>query len=710
MKRKNREDTSGPQTYYSTSKSPAKGKPLADHLKVSTKSADNINCRNCGKDNHITKNCRWLGLPRCDQCGWFGNNHTCRQQKRKADSDNGGRPKRAKQEQVHHAAEEEGTSGGCNSSSSNEIVFTTEEADGACNFDYYNPLNGEDNDERLLFYDWLADSATTSHVTNMRDAFSTFEPLTKSVSGVGNAQASAKGKGNIKITTKVVGREFHLTLKDVLYIPTNPQNLISLGRWDKSGGTYTGSQGILTMNTGDGQTVIKGKRISNNLYRLNNFTIQKLSANNQEQDVQIFNVTEPPASWETWHCRFGHLGKSSIQALADNNLVTGLNIDLQSPKYDCEACTQAKQHVAPFPKEAMMTITKPGELTHTDLWGKYPVQSIHGNQYFHTFLDDSTKRPGVRFLKHKNDSAQAIRDYVTYVKARGMHPHAFRCDQGKEFINDELIHWLKGQGIELQMTAPYSPSQNGAAERLNRTLVELARAMMIAQNVPMFLWEYTIQHAAYLRERAPAQALLGKTPYEAWNSIKPDVSHLREFSSPVYILLQEQKRRPKLLPRSKQQIFVGYDDGSKSVKYYNPETRKVLTSRNFKFLTHLPPAVEDPEIIQIDPVIPREGEPGIDTLNAPENEHKRQRDSSESQEDGSPQRKLRTKAPVNYKHLNSPFPHEGDDNNTYFSIVYQATLGPDDPNTLREAKTFKDWPEWDKAIRVELEQLVMVYL
>jgi hypothetical protein len=43
-------------------------------------------------------------------------------------------------------------------------------------------------------------------------------------------------------------------------------------------------------------------------------------------------------------------------------------------------------------------------------------------------------------------------------------------------------------------------------------------------------------------------------------------------------LLQGQKEQPKMLPKSKQHIFVGFDDGSKSVKYYNAKTCKVLTS------------------------------------------------------------------------------------------------------------------------------------
>jgi len=108
-----------------------------------------------------------------------------------------------------------------------------------------------------------------------------------------------------------------------------------------------------------------------------------------------------------------------------------------------------------------------------------------------------------------------LKDYVTYLEAHGFRPQAFCCDEGHEFVTNALKMWLHSKGIELQTTAPYSPSQNGAAERLNQTLVERARAMMIARDVPMFLWEYAIRHAAYLRDCTPTKALAGKTPYEA---------------------------------------------------------------------------------------------------------------------------------------------------------------------------------------------------
>jgi len=179
-----------------------------------------------------------------------------------------------------------------------------------------------------------------------------------------------------------------------LYIPNNPQNLLSLGRWDKAGGNYHGGQGILTMNMKDGEPVIKGTQINNHLYRLIDFSIRKPGETIPIPTIaisQTFNATDSSKSWKVWHCRFGHLGKSSIRKLYEKNLITGLDIDLQSPRYDCEACTVAKQNVTPFPKDSETKPTKPGEVTHMDLWGKYSYQSIHSNYYFHTFLDDSTR-------------------------------------------------------------------------------------------------------------------------------------------------------------------------------------------------------------------------------------------------------------------------------------------------------------------------------
>jgi len=137
----------------------------------------------------------------------------------------------------------------------------------------------------------------------------------------------------------------------------------------------------------------------------------------------------------------------------------------------------------------------------------------------------------------------------------------------------------------IQETAPYSPSQNGVAERSNRTLVELAWAMINTQQLSTFLCLHTVQHVAYLCNRAHTRALDNMTPLEGWTGEKLNISHLWEFGTPVWILHQGLHKGHKYEPKLWQKIFIGFDNGLKSVKYYNAETQKILTSRNYHFLT-----------------------------------------------------------------------------------------------------------------------------
>jgi hypothetical protein len=130
-------------------------------------------------------------------------------------------------------------------------------------------------DECLIYYNWLADSATTSHVTNQHDAFKTFKPLNGiTVSGVENVKEKAKGRGTVVLISYYDGHKYMLELQDVLYIPTNRNNLLSLGKWDKGGGQYVGGKGVLTLITKDGKLVVYGTKVENNLYCLNVITSQ----------------------------------------------------------------------------------------------------------------------------------------------------------------------------------------------------------------------------------------------------------------------------------------------------------------------------------------------------------------------------------------------------------------------------------------------------
>ena len=71
---------------------------------------------------------------------------------------------------------------------------------------------------------------TTLHIANQREAFITYKPLTgKTITGVGNNKANVEGQGTIELESYYNGHKYLLRLDDVLYIPSNRNNLISLG-------------------------------------------------------------------------------------------------------------------------------------------------------------------------------------------------------------------------------------------------------------------------------------------------------------------------------------------------------------------------------------------------------------------------------------------------------------------------------------------------
>jgi Integrase core domain len=342
-------------------------------------------------------------------------------------------------------------------------------------------------------------------------------------------------------------------------------------------------------------------------------------------------------------------------------------------------------------------------------YGKYAVRSNNNNQYYLLFVDDAKHYATVDFVKEKSDASQGVINYLTHLITQGRTPKAIQIDCGREFVNEELDTWCKEHGIEIHFTAPYSPSQNGVAERMNRTLVELSRAMLIANNLPEFLWEYAVLHAAYLRNRSYTQHLANSTPYQGWHNIKPNVSYLREFGAPIWILLQGQKEQRKMLPKSKHQAYVGFNDSARAVKYYNAETRKVLTSRNFGNITP-PDNPTPPEPIELTPNMPHEGETGgsmppMGVTGSDDRTHnlepKRKRKRNEIEEDdvniNAPQktRGIRT----DYQHLHDPFPEE-EEEETFLSMEEAfAIIAGDKLTSLKEAKDSPEWPEWEEPCK-----------
>jgi len=213
-------------------------------------------------------------------------------------------------------------------------------------------------------------------------------------------------------------------------------------------------------------------------------------------------------------------------------------------------------------------------------------KSTIGFKYFATFTDDNTRYSVAYSLLNKEASTilTAFSDYQKRAE-KIHHPlkiKALRTDGGTEYLGEMSIH-LNKRAIEHQMTTHYSPESNGVAERLNRTLNEMAMSMLFAANLPDTLWPQAIGTAVYIRNRLPHSALKGDTtPFELWTGHKPSLAHLCTFGCKVYVHVPKAKGK-KYGPKSQVCYLVGYGESDGIYKVYDPKSNKVHRVRNVVF-------------------------------------------------------------------------------------------------------------------------------
>ena len=100
-----------------------------------------------------------------------------------------------------------------------------------------------------------------------------------------------------------------------------------------------------------------------------------------------------------------------------------------------------------------------------------------------------------------------------------------RSDRGGEY-EAPFGDFCSKNGIIHQTTAPYSPQQNGVAERKNRTLKEMMNALLLSSGLPQNSWGEAILSANYILNRIPHKKT-NKSPYELWKGRRPSYKYLK---------------------------------------------------------------------------------------------------------------------------------------------------------------------------------------
>lgn len=246
------------------------------------------------------------------------------------------------------------------------------------------------------------------------------------------------------------------------------------------------------------------------------------------------------------------------------------------PPSTCVICIKAKQlrQISRVPVERTK---RPFELVHSDLCGPITPPSMAGARYFIVYADDYSRYSWVYFLRTKSADEVTSRFQEFQHLVERQWPDwpikRFWCDNGRgEYDNGFFRGILWVSGISYEPSPPYTQHKKGVSERLIRTLVTKARAMMIDSRLDDPFWAEAVNTASYLHARSPSRSIGGKTPYQMLHGTTPVLNHLRRFGCIVYNLIPKELRVGKFAPRSVECVFVGYVGNTAKIwRLWNPD-------------------------------------------------------------------------------------------------------------------------------------------
>lgn len=547
----------------------------------------------------------------------------------------------------------------------------------------------------------LVDCGATTHMINDATKFKTVDKNFKPENHVIELADGTKVKGMAKMRGDAEiyildseGRQVKTRLKQALFVPSFPQNIFSV-----KAATANGAE--LHFKNGDNWLFHKNGtkfevKVYGRLYYLNTVENENVDEIYGCHDIQ------------TWHRILGHCNLDDVAKL--EKVVKGMTIKgkQEGSNQNCEVCIQGKftQNRNRQADAKAKTIL---ELVHTDLCGPIEPVGKDGYKYAITFTDDYSGMIFPYFIKAKSGTTKATEKFIADVAPYGK-IKCIRSDNGTEFTGQPFQTLLRSNGIRHETSAPYSPHQNGTAERGWRTLFEMSRCMLLESKLPKHLWTYAVQTAAQIRNRCYSRRL-EQTPYCVFTGKTPDLSNMKVFGSECYVYKQDKK---KLDSRCEKGIFLGYDKYSPAYNVYYPEVGKIQKHRLIKCLTKSSADSQTqtdfdvrnvfeihkntpPNMVDQNEVEPKASvEPNLDEFTGA--------DSTESTQEGEEVRypTRQRKAPEYLKDYQCKTECDNDDDEgvDYF---YKVAYGV--PITFKEAMDSKKSKMWKNAMREEMNSL-----
>nr|GEX85449.1 zinc finger, CCHC-type [Tanacetum cinerariifolium] len=247
-----------------------------------------------------------------------------------------------------------------------------------------------------------------------------------------------------------------------------------------------------------------------------------------------------------------------------------------------------KHSRTPFSNQDKFRSKNPLDLVYRDLCGPISLATHSDKKFIFLLVDECTRFMWAYFLTSKDQALSTFKEFRQKIEMEmRMKVRMLRTDRGGEFTSNEFNKYCKENRIARQLTAPYSPQQNGVVERRNRTVLSTTRSMMKVMKLPLTFWAEAVRHAIYILNRVLTRTMEDKTPYEALYNRKPNMENLLIFGCTAYAKITTPHLK-KLDDRSIPLIYLGVEEGSKACRPYNPITKKKHVSRDVKFMETKP--------------------------------------------------------------------------------------------------------------------------
>ncbi|GJQ97550.1 retrovirus-related pol polyprotein from transposon TNT 1-94 [Tanacetum coccineum] len=250
---------------------------------------------------------------------------------------------------------------------------------------------------------------------------------------------------------------------------------------------------------------------------------------------------------------------------------------------------RGKHHRASFKTKQTSSIKKCLHLLHMDLFGPVTPRSINHEKYTLVIVDEYSRYTWVYFLKKKSQAPETIMSFIKRVENQNdIKVKQLRTDNGTEFRNSILVNFCDEKGISQNFSSPYTPEQNGVAERKNRTLIEAARTMLSGSVFSKQYWTEAVATACYTQNRSTIVKRHLKTPYFYIHNHKDHLGKFDEKADDGYLLGYSLVSKAFRVFNTRRQqteetYHVTFDESPYAIKFKKPSVDNINIAENERY-------------------------------------------------------------------------------------------------------------------------------